>query len=196
MQLIPSQYTIDHRSEQALCHQHRNQWALFARFFVPAGPSFKKTFCVAGCIIFHLVSHEMLGVLIFCTALAAAPAAGSMLSPIILQNTLIKSPRIIYCNGLMRLNVGLAKIADAIAIQPELILRLRGGKKGTASQGKRGTGHKAHPSYKYNLRRVNNVLQILITSMAHLTPLQLSAKEQSRWNYLEAIYPQKKSTGF
>ena len=41
-----------------------------------------------------------------------------------------------------------------IATQHQDLLRLRGGKKGTASQGKRGTGHKAHPSYKYNLRKV------------------------------------------
>ena len=33
----------------------------------------------------------------------------------------------------------------------ELTMRLRGGKKGTASQGKRGTGGKSHPSFKYNL---------------------------------------------
>ena len=33
----------------------------------------------------------------------------------------------------------------------DLTLRLRGGKKGTGSMGKKGTGHKAHPSYKYNL---------------------------------------------
>ena len=33
----------------------------------------------------------------------------------------------------------------------DLTLRLRGGKKGTSSMGKKGTGHKAHPSYKYNL---------------------------------------------
>jgi len=32
------------------------------------------------------------------------------------------------------------------------LLRLRGGYKGTSSQGKRGTGSKSHPSYKYNLR--------------------------------------------
>jgi hypothetical protein len=32
------------------------------------------------------------------------------------------------------------------------LLRLRGGKKGTTSMGKKGTGGKSHPSYKYNLR--------------------------------------------
>ena len=41
--------------------------------------------------------------------------------------------------------------ARELEFHPE-VLRLRGGKKGTAAQGKRGTGHKAHPSYKYNLR--------------------------------------------
>lgn len=39
----------------------------------------------------------------------------------------------------------------ASALSGELTLRLRGGKKGTSSQGKRGTGGKSHPSYKYNL---------------------------------------------
>lgn len=40
---------------------------------------------------------------------------------------------------------------DAAGLAGELTLRLRGGKKGTASQGKRGTGAKSHPSFKYNL---------------------------------------------
>lgn len=42
--------------------------------------------------------------------------------------------------------------APSMTLDPSsLLLRLRGGKKGTGSQGKRGTGHKAHPNYKYNL---------------------------------------------
>ena len=42
--------------------------------------------------------------------------------------------------------------ADATHVSVgELTLRLRGGKKGTASMGKKGTGGKSHPSYKYNL---------------------------------------------
>mmetsp|Transcript_37344 Transcript_37344/g.78203 ORF Transcript_37344/g.78203 Transcript_37344/m.78203 type:complete len:158 (-) Transcript_37344:91-564(-) len=94
----------------------------------------------------------MLGVLIFLTVVAA-PAAGSMLSLQILHNSMIKSPRLSFSNIHLRQNVELAQVATGAAslIQPENLLRLRGGKKGTASQGKRGTGHKAHPSYKYNL---------------------------------------------
>jgi len=51
--------------------------------------------------------------------------------------------------------LGVALAAPAAAapeiVVGELTLRLRGGKKGTASMGKKGTGGKAHPSYKYNL---------------------------------------------
>jgi hypothetical protein len=145
--------------------------------------------------------HEMLGVLIF-LLMAAAPAAGSVLSLQIMhvhmQSSLIKGPRILLSNTLLRQNVDLAQVARGAAtiIQPELLLRLRGGKKGTASQGKRGTGHKAHPSYKYNLRQVDVNWQIMFSKILTVAFPQLSAKEQSRWNYLEALYPQEKSAGF
>ena len=111
----------------------------------------------------------MLGVLIFLMA-AVAPAAGSMLSPQILHNSMIKGPRLIFSPSLLRPNIELAQIAAgaAVTIKPEILLRLRGGKKGTASQGKRGTGHKAHPSYKYNLRQVNTIWQILSSPIANL----------------------------
>lgn len=50
------------------------------------------------------------------------------------------------------LPVGLVvTLGESSGLGGELTLRLRGGKKGTASQGKRGTGGKSHPSYKYNL---------------------------------------------
>lgn len=39
-----------------------------------------------------------------------------------------------------------------VGVEEGGLLRLRGGKKGTTSMGKKGTGGKSHPSYKYNLR--------------------------------------------
>ncbi len=139
----------------------------------------------------------MLGVLIFLTVVAA-PAAGSMLSLQVLHNSVIKGNRLSFSNTLLRQNFELAQVATGEAlIQPENLLRLRGGKKGTASQGKRGTGHKAHPSYKYNLRQVNTICQDLISLIANLALApQLSPQEQSWWNHLEALYPQEKPTGF
>eukprot|EP00960_Hanusia_phi_P026384 746230-Hanusia_phi.AAC.1 len=43
--------------------------------------------------------------------------------------------------------------ANTAALMGQLspVLRLTGGKKGTASQGKRGTGAKSHPGYKYHM---------------------------------------------
>jgi hypothetical protein len=122
----------------------------------------------------------MLGVLIFLTVVAA-PAAGSMLSLQVLHNSVIKGNRLSFSNTLLRQNFELAQVATGEAlIQPENLLRLRGGKKGTASQGKRGTGHKAHPSYKYNLRQVNTICQDLISLIANLALApQLSPQEQS-----------------
>lgn len=48
------------------------------------------------------------------------------------------------------------------------MLRLRGGKKGTASMGKKGTGHKAHPSYKYSMRCASCSQESGSTVTAHL----------------------------
>jgi hypothetical protein len=42
-------------------------------------------------------------------------------------------------------------ITSPAGLAGELTLRLRGGKKGTASMGKRGTGAKSHPGYKYSM---------------------------------------------
>ncbi len=137
----------------------------------------------------------MLGVLIFLTVVAS-PAAGSMLSMRVLQNSMIKSPRLSFPNIHLRQNIELAQVATGAAalIQPENLLRLRGGKKGTASQGKRGTGHKAHPSYKYNLRQVKSIR--LISPIANFGNPPVIRERAEPMELLGSAIPSRKTHRF
>ena len=109
-----------------------------------------NTFSTTACLLLHCV----LGA-------AALVAQGGSMQPALRRGPALRAllASVRGCSGeadcsqlpFSALASPVGDLGDAAGLAGELTLRLRGGKKGTASQGKRGTGAKSHPGYKYNL---------------------------------------------